>query len=340
MFILIMATTLYQSLNTFEEKNAELEAQKVTIQEQETDLLEKKAETEEQQRLLEEQKTTLEEQKTTLEEQKSQLDAQQKTLEEQTSQMELQQTTLEEQKSKLEEQQATLEKQQTQLEDQQETLEEQQMLLAKQEGTLKQQEEQLSQKEESLNSTTQQLEELSNIIGVKEDIIGTLSDEFSKSDLSVQVDNTSGAITFDSSVVFAFNSYTLTDDGKQFLTEFIPKYISILLDSDYRDYVSEIIIEGHTDTVGQYIYNLNLSQQRASAVAEYILDEKMSPLEMDEIDVLRKLVTSNGRSFSDPILNTNGEVDMDASRRVVFKFRVKDEEMIREMQRILETRND
>ena len=38
-------------------------------------------------------------------------------------------------------------------------------------------------------------------------------------------------------------------------------------------YVSEIIIEGHTDTNGSYIYNLELSQQRAFSVAKYCLTE-------------------------------------------------------------------
>ena len=191
-----------------------------------------------------------------------------------------------------------------------------------------------------MNQTTAQLEELSRLVGVKSEIIESLSEEFEKSDLYVKVDKSSGAITFDSSVVFDTNSYTLTDTGKEFLQAFIPKYISVLLKKDYKDYISEIIIEGHTDTKGQYIYNLNLSQQRANVVAAYCLDEQTSPLEMEQIEVLRALVTANGRSFSDPILKRNGEVDMDASRRVVFKFRVKDEEMIAEMQRILEGTDD
>ena len=40
------------------------------------------------------------------------------------------------------------------------------------------------------------------------------------------------------------------------INQFLPKYCSVLLRDDYREYVSEIIIEGHTDTNGSYIYNL------------------------------------------------------------------------------------
>ena len=50
---------------------------------------------------------------------------------------------------------------------------------------------------------------------------------------------------------------------------------------------------------------------------------------------LQKLLTAKGRSFSDPIYQADGTVDMSASRRVEFKFRLKDSEMIDEMNRIL-----
>lgn len=40
------------------------------------------------------------------------------------------------------------------------------------------------------------------------------------------------------------------------INQFLPKYCSVLLRDDYREYVPEIIIEGHTDTNGSYIHNL------------------------------------------------------------------------------------
>ncbi|MBR6753527.1 MAG: hypothetical protein IKM05_05810 [Clostridia bacterium] len=46
-------------------------------------------------------------------------------------------------------------------------------------------------------------------------------------------------------------------------------------------------------------------------------------------------MTAQGRSYSDPVYNPDGTVNMEASRRVEFKFRLKDEEMIAEMNRIL-----
>ena len=62
---------------------------------------------------------------------------------------------------------------------------------------------------------------------------------------------------------------------------------------------------------------------------------KNQVLPKDQIERLQKIMTANGRSFSNPIYKEDGTIDMDASRRVEFKFRLKDEEMVEEMVRIL-----
>ena len=50
---------------------------------------------------------------------------------------------------------------------------------------------------------------------------------------------------------------------------------------------------------------------------------------------LRKIVTANGKSFSNPILDKDGKEDQNASRRVEFLFRLKDDEMINDISDIL-----
>ena len=47
-------------------------------------------------------------------------------------------------------------------------------------------------------------------------------------------------------------------------------------------------------------------------------------------------MTVNGRSFSEPVYRADGTVDMNASRRVVIKFRMNDEEMVNQMLELLE----
>lgn len=233
-----------------------------------------------------------------------------------------QQNVIGEQKKEMESQKGIMDKQKAQLNEQKKEME-------SQEAVVNQQKEQMASQQAQLDK----------IIGVKSDLISALRDEFDGSDLSVSVDSQTGAITFDASVLFDKGKCEIKEEGKKFLDQFLPRYFSVLLKNDFHQYVSEIIIEGHTDTTADYLYNLELSQQRALSVAKYCLDEKSSSISKDQIEQLQKIMTANGRSFSNPVYNTNGSIDMDASRRVEFKFRLKDEEMVEEMVKIL-NKND
>ena len=115
------------------------------------------------------------------------------------------------------------------------------------------------------------------------------------------------------------------------------KYLGVILDEKYIPYIAEIIIEGHTDDVGGYMSNLKLSQDRALSVADYCIGDKNQFVWGDAIGELRKIVTVNGRSFSNPIYADEEKkiIDQDKSRRVEIKFRLKDDETIAELQRIL-----
>lgn len=70
-------------------------------------------------------------------------------------------------------------------------------------------------------------------------------------------------------------------------------------------------------------------------MAKYCLTESNGIISSDQEDMLRTVLTANGKSYSDPIYQENGKVDMAASRRVEIKFRLQDEEMIDEMMDIL-----
>ena len=52
------------------------------------------------------------------------------------------------------------------------------------------------------------------------------------------------------------------------------------------------------------------------------------------------MTSTSGRSYSNPVLDEHGEIDAEASRRVEILFRLKDEEMIREMIDILGNTED
>lgn len=186
-------------------------------------------------------------------------------------------------------------------------------------------------------TTTKQ--ELQDIVGIRTDIIGALQSAFSNS--TMKVDAQTGSITFSSDVLFRYNSASLTADSRDTLKNVIPMYLDVLLQDQFRGYIAEIIIEGHTDTDGGYQSNMELSYERAKAVADFCLN-KRNGLGETEIEQLQKLLTVNGKSWSNPVYlkdasgNLTEDVDMPASRRVEIKFRLKEDEMIEKIAGVLE----
>ena len=83
-------------------------------------------------------------------------------------------------------------------------------------------------------------------------------------------------ITFDSGLMFDFDSYNLTSGTKQNLTG-LAKTLN-----KYPD--TNILIEGHTDKKGTDEYNMTLSKKRAQAVANYI----------EQLNVKSARITTNG----------------------------------------------
>ena len=112
-----------------------------------------------------------------------------------------------------------------------------------------------------------------------------------------------------------------------------------VLRDEYSAYLGEIIIEGYTDSTGDYYNNLKLSQERALSVATYIL--KMPGLTTRQRDLLKSgLLTITGRGATGLIYDQYGNEDKEASRRVEFHFSLKDSEMIDQMNRLSDVRND
>lgn len=178
--------------------------------------------------------------------------------------------------------------------------------------------------------------QLDDIIGIKADIIQALQEEFGEKKLGISLDPKSGAIRFQSEILFATDKSQLTAKGKKYLKKFIPVYLQVLLSDKYSDYVSEIIIEGNCDSTGTYEHNLVLSQERASAVSLFCIEEMEEKLTDEQMEQLLRIINVSGRSNKNIIYDEENKEDLAASRRVEMKFRLKDEQMIEEMAKILE----
>jgi len=209
-------------------------------------------------------------------------------------------------------------------------LAEQQQKIAALQIVLAEQKDKLTAKEDELHSYQLQLED---IMGVRTRIVRELSEALAANRISAKVDANTGDIVLDSTLMFETNSSDLKPEGLTQLNRLIPVYLGVLMHPDYRDYVAEIIIEGHTDSTGTYKRNLELSQERALGVAMYCLD--MKTLSADQKTRLKNIITAQGRSNSNPIYDDNGVEDKERSRRVEIKFRLKDAEMIQQMNNIL-----
>jgi OOP family OmpA-OmpF porin len=72
---------------------------------------------------------------------------------------------------------------------------------------------------------------------------------------------------------FDFNKSTIKPDGKRRLDD----VVRLMRDNPNL----RIVAVGHTDSVGSDAYNMKLGEKRASAVADYLLSEGVSPSRVD-----------------------------------------------------------
>ena len=164
-------------------------------------------------------------------------------------------------------------------------------------------------------------------------IIEELTQTLGEAGLEVSVDEATGDIRLNSTIMFGSNSAEVKKEGQAFIRKFLPVYLDVLMKPEYAEYVGVIIIEGYTDDKGTYVANLKLSQQRASNVMKYCLQVDLTD---EQREYLRKMITATGRSYANLIYKENGEVDQNASRRVVFKFRLKDTKSLDELKKMIQ----
>ena len=172
---------------------------------------------------------------------------------------------------------------------------------------------------------------IKNLTGIRIKVVDTLRQTLGN---AIMIDPKSGAIRLSSNILFTKGSYTLKPGAKAALQEVIKRYIHTLLFNDeIKEYIDSITIEGHTDTDGTYLYNLALSQKRAFEVMKFIYEN-----DQENQEIYSRYLLASGRSYTDMVLDENGEEDKDASRRIEIKFRIKNEQAIKELENFLNRR--
>lgn len=178
---------------------------------------------------------------------------------------------------------------------------------------------------EDLNLTRVKIK---NLTGIKVRVVQRLKEKMGD---SIRIDPKTGALRLSSTILFNQGQATLKPEAKQELSRILGRYIDTLLsDPQMRRYIDLITIEGHTNSDGTYLYNLQLSQKRALAVMEFLYAQYPKNREL-----FRRYLSASGRSYAEPVFGADGKEDKEASRRIEITFRIKNEEAVRELMNYL-----
>jgi outer membrane protein OmpA-like peptidoglycan-associated protein len=106
------------------------------------------------------------------------------------------------------------------------------------------------------------------------------------------------AVTFESGILFPFDSAELQPAGRENLRK--------LADSIQGNPGTEIMLVGHTDSVGQPGYNQSLSERRARTAADYLGTQ----------GVARQRLLTSGKGEAEPIATNEDDAGRRQNRRV------------------------
>ncbi len=188
------------------------------------------------------------------------------------------------------------------------------------------------------NEQRQKNEMIYNYAVIKNKIYSALLAEF-KEDLSkwdAEIDEKTLTVRFkEPDILFSVGSDLLTPKFQEILNDFLPRYIAVISQDEYKDYIEEIRIEGHTDPFWagaatrqqEYLNNMVLSQSRTRAVLSYAVN---MPALQNNLEWIIQRITANGLSSSQPIM-LDGQIDAKLSRRVDFRIRTKADEKMNQL---------
>lgn len=168
--------------------------------------------------------------------------------------------------------------------------------------------------------------ELVGLDKIKHELIKTLKLQLPANTI---IDPNTGTIIFLSSSIF--NLSVIKNDAKFDLRRTLSTYFDILLSKEFRPFISGISIEAYTDSVGSYLYNLDLSQKRSYEMLKFIYSFYTRR-------DLQYYLVANGRSFS-KLIYKNGIEDKKLSSRIEIKFSIDNKTLLTNLKSILGENN-
>lgn len=134
---------------------------------------------------------------------------------------------------------------------------------------------------------------------------------------NVRVDCVDNRISFGDVGRFGYNDYRLPPGADQALADLVPVILDIAGSPLGQKWFKQVVIEGHTDPVGPYLFNLHLSLKRSEWVMCLLADPAMNSalrLTPEQAQQVRELFLAGGVSFNDP------KDSDEASRRVELRM--------------------
>jgi chemotaxis protein MotB len=146
---------------------------------------------------------------------------------------------------------------------------------------------------------------------------------------AIVLDSATGTLTMNSELLFAYGSSRLRPKADSLVRQIAVSLVPQLLRQPTVDsLLEEIVVEGHTDTVGSYMFNLKLSQDRAYSVMAAMLDAQQGP---ELAARLRELIVASGKSESHPIYIAGNIIDAARSRRIEIHFRFRNDAILKRL---------
>ena len=133
----------------------------------------------------------------------------------------------------------------------------------------------------------------------------------------VEVDCANNRISFGEAGRFATNDYRLPKEANAALAKLVPVVLEAADGGLGQKWMKQVVVEGYTDAVGGYLYNLHLSLRRSEWVLCLIMDPRKNvdlQLSTAQLERVRQLFLAGGVSF-----NSQRE-SADASRRVELRI--------------------
>ncbi len=161
--------------------------------------------------------------------------------------------------------------------------------------------------------------EIEALTSRKDELYTDLDQALKDAGISAKIDKKTGEIALDSVLLFDVDAFAVSPEGQSMLSKFLKAYTSVIFSEKYDGFVRSIEIEGHSDPTGDPDYNRTLSEYRANNVMEYCLSDATG-LDSAVTERLSAMVTAQGYSSDRPVYKADGKVDLNASRRVSFRF--------------------